>query len=127
MSSNTLKSVGKENKPEKTPLQESNEEYTRDEEQMLPDKAIKRKISDDLDSVTTTGSYMDQPKRAKKWNAKNFKMTKQGKVELDEKTEEGKYQKRLEEMAKRREICTEICFKTFSDAEIFKENMQVNS
>ena len=109
----------------KTPIQESNNDHDLEVERMALDRPIKRRIPDDLESNVTTGSYQELPKRAKKWNASNFKLNKQQKVALDKNTEEGKYQRKLEETARQREKCTEICFKTFSDAEIFKENMKV--
>ena len=106
---------------------QSNHAFEKDLEEVVAETPTKRKIMDDLESNVTSGSYQALPKRAKKWNASNFKVTKTSKTELDERTEEGKYQRKVEEMAKRREKCTEICFKSYSDADTFKENMQVKT
>ena len=103
----------------------SNQEHDKEYDSINGERPTKRKICEDLESNVSTGSYQDIPRKAKKWNASKFKVTKHDKVTLDEKTEEGKYQRKVEEQARQREKCTEICFKTYSEIEDFKENMKV--
>jgi hypothetical protein len=126
MSKIDIKSGSNNDEMTEPTFEDSNLNYDREVQDSVPEKPIKRKLESILESNVTTGSYQDLPKKPRKWNASNFKVTKQSKAILDEKTEEGKYQRKMEELAKRRETCTEICFKTFSDAEVFKENMEVN-
>ena len=108
--------------------EESNKDYTEDirnfEEKPIPKK--QKRTHDEVSlGGQSTGSYCNNLKIPRKFDIKKFKLVKTAKQEIDLSTEEGKYQKKQEELAAQRKNCTEICFNNYSDVREFKENFKV--
>jgi hypothetical protein len=118
----------KENNSVKDDFAESNKSFTADVAKLfeeLPNANPKRNFEEMSQSGQSTGSYCAKIEKVPKFDIKKFKMVKTGKQAIDLSTEEGKYQKKQEELAKQRKTCTEICFNNYSDVREFKENFKV--
>ena len=118
----------KENNIVKDDFAESNKSFTADVAKLfeeLPKISSKRNFEEMSQSGRSTGSYCAKIEKTPKFDIKKFKMVKTGKQSIDLMTEEGKYQKKQEELAKQRKSCTEICFNNYSDVREFKENFKV--
>ena len=96
-----------------------------EESEEQPQKRISKRSHAGSVGGESTGSYCNQIKVKKVLDMKLFKVNKQRSADLDQNTAEGKYQKDLEEKAKKRVLCTEVCFKQFSDVREFKTNFKV--
>jgi hypothetical protein len=118
----------KENKAIVSDYEQSVKDYTEDiknfEEEKIP-KRPKRTHEEVSLGGQSTGSYCNTLQTPKKFDIKKFKLIKTAKQEIDLSTEDGKYQKKQEELAARRKNCTEICINNISDVREFAENFKV--
>jgi hypothetical protein len=97
------------------------------EDKPIPLKRSKRTFDEVSSGEQSTGSYCNKlGNTSKRFDIKKFKLIKSEKQSIDLSTEEGKYQKKQEELAAKRKSCTEICFNNYSDVREFQENFKVN-